>query len=273
MKREFTKEECQKIYSEARKYLLDFDEINEDILEKHLDNYKIGAATSIEELLKKILNSVKNKQAMPNTIGDIDKLGPYLCDFNPKQIITVFENNWEKVFYKIKNEYKPKGKFDINKPQSYWVIFCKSVISAANFVNKFSNIEEFNIFVEKFYLNEYTRVALPLLLQREIKGFGFALACDFLKENGYEKFVKPDVHIKYIFNGIGLSDSDDDYEIFKDVIRFAESINEVPYCVDKLFWLIGSGNFYLREPPLNKKRIRTDSDQFIKRIKNVVLAK
>lgn len=273
MKREFTKEECQKIYSEARKYLLDFDEINEDILEKHLDNYKIGAATSIEELLKKILNSVKNKQAMPNTIGDIDKLGPYLCDFNPKQIIIVFENNWEKVFYKIKNEYKPKGKFDINKPQSYWVIFCKSVISAAHFVNKFSTIEDFNAFVTYFYENEYTRVALPLLLEKEIDGLGFVLACDFLKENGYEKFIKPDTHIEKIFKGIGFSLSDDKpYKIFKDVIRFAETINEVPYRVDKMFWLIGSGKFYLT-PPFDKEPIKTNRDQFINRIKNKVLAK
>lgn len=272
MKREFTKEECQKIYSEARKYLLSFNEINDDILEDHLNNFKIRAATSRKELLKNILDSVKNKRNMPNTIGDIDKLGPYLCEFDHKRIIADFENNWEKVFYKIKSEYKPKGNLDINNPKSYWVIFSKSVIFAANFVNRFSSIDDFNNFVKKFYFDKDTRLALPLLLHREIKGLGFALACDFLKENGYEKFVKPDVHTKYIFNGIGLSNSKDDYDIFKDIIRFAETINEVPYRVDKMFWLIGSGKFYLT-PPFDKEPIKTNRDQFINRIKNVVLSK
>ena len=70
---------------------------------------------------------------------------------------------------------------------------------------------------------------------------GFALACDFLKENGYPEFAKPDVHIKKIFNGLGLSDSNDDYEVFKDVIRVSELVNGLPYRVDKLFWLVGSG--------------------------------
>ena len=115
--------------------------------------------------------------------------------------------------------------------------------------------------MQAFYLNEYTRVALPLLLSREIDGMGFALACDFLKENGYPKFVKPDVHIKKIFQGLGLSDSDDDYEVFKDVIRFSELVNELPYKVDKLFWLVGSGNLYL-----SGIKIPTNRDYFIEKI-------
>jgi len=101
------------------------------------------------------------------------------------------------------------------------------------------------------------------LLEKEIFGLGFALACDFLKENGYPKFIKPDVHIKAIFHGVGISKSKSDYDIFKDVIRFSEDINELPYCVDKLFWLIGSGKFYL-----DNVRIKTNRDEFVERIKH-----
>jgi len=150
---------------------------------------------------------------------------------------------------------------DINNKRCYWAIFCKAVISASNFLIRFSDLKDFTKFVESFYLNENTRVALPLLLAREIEGMGFALACDFLKDNGYPEFIKPDIHIKKIFNGIGLSDSNDDYEVFKDVIRFSETIGELPFKVDKMFWLVGSGNFYI-----DKIKIPTMRDEFIENI-------
>jgi thermostable 8-oxoguanine DNA glycosylase len=111
-------------------------------------------------------------------------------------------------------------------------ILYEATISASNFLARFDNVDKFNNFVKTFYFNEYTQVALPLLLAKEIDGLGFALACDFLKDNGYPEFVKPDVHIKKIFKGIELSDSDEDYEVYKDVIRFAKEIGEIPFRVD-----------------------------------------
>jgi len=97
-------------------------------------------------------------------------------------------------------------------------------------------------------------------------GLGFALACDFLKENGYPKFVKPDLQIKYIFTSLKLSKpQSDDYEVFKDVVRFSESINEVPYVVDKLFWLVGSGYFYLYGI-----RIKTDTARFFDEVRRQI---
>ncbi len=87
-------------------------------------------------------------------------------------------------------------------------------------------------------------MTLPLLLSEEIAGYGFALACDFLKENISPLFVKPDTHIKYIFKGLGLSNVDaSDYQVFLDVVRFANSISQIPFAVDRLFWMIGSGKF------------------------------
>lgn len=201
---------------------------------------------------------------MPKAIGDIENLRQYLENFSPKQIIEKYDNDWGKLFRTIESNYTPPGPMVINSRQNFWVIFCKSAISASNFLSRFSSIKEFDKFISQFYLNEYTRIALPLLLDKEIFGLGFALACDFLKENGYPKFVKPDVHIKAIFKGIGLSQpKSDDYEVFKDVIRFSESINVVPYGVDKLFWLVGSGRFYLD----NDVRVDTSRDDFIGKVK------
>jgi thermostable 8-oxoguanine DNA glycosylase len=41
-----------------------------------------------------------------------------------------------------------------------------------------------------------------MLISREVKGIGFPLACDFLKEMGFTGFAKPDVHIKTIFKAV-----------------------------------------------------------------------
>jgi hypothetical protein len=262
MSKELSVSKCKEIFSKARNYLLSFEGIDESIIDKHLDKWKNNIPNSLEDLLFGMLDSIRNRQGMPNTIGDIEKLKTYLCDFKPSEVIKEYNGDWKTLFNRIKRDYRPPGRMDIEKSNSYWVIFCKSIISASNFLSRFSDVRQFTTFVEAFYLNEYTRVALPLLLEREIFGMGFALACDFLKENGYPKFAKPDVHIKAIFNGIGLSNSKDDYEVFKDVIRFSEAIDELPYRVDKMFWLVGSGRFYL-----DNIRKPTNRDDFIRDIK------
>ncbi len=83
-----------------------------------------------------------------------------------------------------------------------------------------------------------------MLLSHEIEGFGFALSCDFLKEMGYVNFPKPDVHLRDIFTALKLcDDKDDDYKLFKAIIRLSSNAKVSPYNADKVFWLIGSGDF------------------------------
>ncbi len=276
MKKQFARSECRAIYDEARKYLLTLDNVNDALLNKYLDEWKDkeNLPKSIEDLLLGILNSVTNRQGMRKKMGfdeqkGVEILQQCLFNFEPKRIITEFPT-YEEVFKKIKTEteFSPKGNLDItnnlNKP-CYWRTFCKATISASNFLARFDDVDKFDKFVKTFYFNEYTQAALPLLLAKEIDGLGFALACDFLKDNGYPEFVKPDVHIKYIFNGIGLSDSGEDYEVYMDVRKFAKEIDEIPFQVDKMFWLVGSGYFYMPEDEnIGKKgRIKTKPDKFI----------
>jgi hypothetical protein len=124
---------------------------------------------------------------------------------------------------------------------------------------------EFIDWVRVFDADDRKRVALPMLLSQEIDGFGFALACDFLKELGFLNFAKPDVHVKAIVRDLGLSaPTANDYAVFKAVVRIASNCGETPYAVDKLFWLVGSGRFY-DHPQMGKNgRIRTDRAGFIR---------
>lgn len=247
----------------GKEYLLTF--VDVDLLEKHLTLGENEKPTTLNDLFLGLLESLSNRRNMPQTIGDIETLSSVLFGFDPHQVKEEYGNNWELLFQRIKSECNPTGKMAVDEKGSYWVIFCRGVISGAKFLSIFSSFEEFNEFVNHFYFNEYTRAALPMLIEKEVVGLGFALACDFLKENGYTEFVKPDVHIKAIFKGLGICDPEsDDYEVFKGVVRFSKIIGETPYAVDKLFWLIGSGYFYLDEI-----RVKTNRKEFIKKARTI----
>jgi len=255
------------IFETANEYLLSFDGITQEMINKHLNDWKDGKVKTIPDLCYKMIFHAQNQQGMPNSIGDIDNISSFVFNFNPHEILKNY-NNWEDLFDKIKKKYTPPGRMVKGNPHNYWVRFCKSIFSIAKFSSRFGTIKDFDSFVQVFYYNEETRVALPLLLKEEIEGYGFALACDFLKESGYPEFIKPDTHITDIFNGLNLTTGENDLQVFRDVILFAKSINKLPYEVDKLFWLVGSGRFYLfKDEHGNELEIPTSKKEFIKIVK------
>ena len=110
-----------------------------------------------------------------------------------------------------------------------------------------------------------------MIIGMEVRGIGFPLACDFLKELGYEDFAKPDVHLKFIFRELHLCPLDSgDYQVFKAIVRVANHAGVTPYAADKLFWLIGSGRFYDNPEIENIGRHR---EEFVTLAKNALREK
>jgi hypothetical protein len=113
--------------------------------------------------------------------------------------------------------------------------------------------------------------ALPLIIKEEIFGYQFALACDFIKDNISPLFVKPDVHIKEIFKGLGISEKNaSDYQIFRDVINFSEDIHEAPYTVDRVFWTIGGKALYKDRKVIKDIKIKSSKKEFIELVSLVL---
>lgn len=84
-----------------------------------------------------------------------------------------------------------------------------------------------------------------MILEAEIEGIGYPLACDFLKDLGFVNYGKPDVHIIKIFVDIGLCPTGaSPYQIQKIISQIADAAEVSAFAVDKVFWLIGSGYFY-----------------------------
>jgi hypothetical protein len=182
-------------------------------------------------------------QVIGQAIGGVDKLNSLLSGFEPNGVIEKYSGDWEAVLDDIVTHLKPRGKIR-KEPRSLWPRFCKTIISGAEFLAQFDDATDFYHWVDIFDRDDRARPALPMLLSYEIDGIGFPLACDFIKDLGYLDFGKPDIHIKKIFVGLKLSQSENDYQVFKAILRVAKSAGVTPYNVDAIFWLIGSGNFY-----------------------------
>jgi hypothetical protein len=151
---------------------------------------------------------------------------------------------------------------DKTNPHSYWVIFSKGAMSGAKYLDRFDALEDFLQYVQDFDEKLTTRPALPFLMGHEIFGYGFSLACDFLKELGFSNYAKPDTHLIDIFSGLDVS-SKAALDVFRAVSLLADEVEETPYAVDKAFWLIGSGNLYL-----NNAKFRTSKKEFIEEVRN-----
>lgn len=244
---------------------------NEINLEKYLKPKKLE---TLNEIYERALQSTCNKQGMEKNIKFNSERKPkfkeLLFDFCPKKIVENYGGNpfegWKPIFYKFQQTWGNESKMDINNKKNQWVQFSKSAIESALFFAKFENKNQFDFFVGRFQTNnennEYLLEALPLLLQKEIFGFGFALACDFLKEAGFDKYPKPDVHLIDVFTQTGLYKNRDDYEVFKKTIELANLVQEPAYSVDKKIWLVCSGNFYL-----DNKKVNSNKKELIKQVK------
>jgi hypothetical protein len=232
----------------------------EDSVRAHMTPPLGGQPQSLITIYEYLLNSLRNRQAMVNTIGPLERLAPVLFYFDPHSVIATFGKDWTALLAAIQKHLKVR--VNPENKRSYWVHFAKGALDGAKFLNQFSGADEFQSFVEDFYEKPTTRPALPMLVAQEIHGFGFPLACDFLKEIGYTQYAKPDVHVINLFSELGFA-STNDLEVYRAVCKFAEAVGETPFAVDKVFWLLGSGNLYLEN-----RKFPTSRAEFIERVKD-----
>lgn len=210
---------------------------------------KSRTPVSIRRIYLGLLGSAQNANMTASVIGGsldggVDSLGKVLFDFDPAKVAAAFNGDPERLLDEIIKVLKPRGQ--IRKgPRSIWPKYCRTILSAATFLSQFKNGKDFNEWANHFYPDPRSRAALPMVLEAEIEGIGYPLACDFLKELGYINYGKPDVHIMEIFAGTGLCpEGASPYQFQKVISRIAEAANVSAYAVDKVFWLIGSGKFY-----------------------------
>lgn len=159
-----------------------------------------------------------------------------------------------------------KEKFGL-KSEQMWKRYCKGLISGARFLLEFKNFDEFKSVLDSFDKNNMTRIALALYLSEKIHNMKFAIACNWLKELGYLNYSKPDTHIIDVCKAIGLIDEDDNaIKAFEAVAMVAKEAKVEAYTVDKVWWLICSGNFY-RYDDIQIEHARKNKQDFLSELK------
>lgn len=242
--------------------------VTSNLIEKYLNPLTINPKpTSKQGIYRRLLESAQNANmkagVIGKSIGGVEKLSVVLESFTPQSVLDKYNDHWEAVLDDIVKQLKPRGEIR-RTPRSIWPHYCQTILSAANFIEQFASTDDFFSWVDFFDKDDRARASLPMLLSREIEGFGFALSCDFLKELGYVNFPKPDVHLRDIFTALNLCPSKaDDYQLFKAIIRLAGNADVSAYNADKVFWLIGSGNFYDDLQIGNNGKIGSKKQEFI----------
>ena len=261
------------VYNLAKEFLLNLGipEIDQPLLEEYCRiSINCSRPNRWDTVFMQFLESAQSHQSSPkvigNSIGGVKNLASILENFEPLRICLKFSgvDAPNDLLDEIKAKLNPKGEFR-RTPKSLWPRYVKTILSGAQFFSSFNTVLDFFSFCDAFNSSQITRPALPMVLEHRIYGIGFALACDFLKEIGYLEFGKPDVHIREIFTSIGLAHQvADDLAILEAVQRVAEHVKVSPFAVDRVFWLIASGNFFKDSERIgNQGRIGSQKRQFI----------
>lgn len=212
----------------------------------------ITKGASINSVYERLLGSLQNRQSLPNIIKfwhkDYEKIyRQILCDFDPKKVFRkykgtegsnqLFKDLNEKVHWNTEHSELPKQ-------------WCEGAVDAAEILAKYKDSKAlYDVLMKKADNGNLKKIAeywdsLP------IKGMGLALSCDFLKEIGID-LPKPDVHIVAVIKEVfslkkDISDDDLTTEFIKIVNILKKNHPDMTaYKLDKMIWLICTGNFYL----------------------------
>lgn len=156
--------------------------------------------------------------------------------------------------------------------------YADSLIYCAEYVDSFKNKQELLDDLKSHYPNKDCYKSLIKYFREKIKvGFSVALACDFLKEfdMAFHDLPKPDIHIKDTLSAFYGNDKrfysgeKGLYKCIEKMQELTEEINQklpgdqkiTVYQLDRMIWLICSGNFFLD----NKEDSKSD---YLKKISN-----
>lgn len=262
-----------KFYTEAYSFLVN--KLPKAVSENMLQAY-FGTSSakpkSIDDIYERFLICAQDYQQLPNTVkfnSRRDLLKKVLCNFDVKAVLVRWKNR-DDLFDELQKKIKfAKPKDDKSKHQSLWWRWCGAVIDSAKFLSQFKSAKEFYSYVDAYDKNVFSRIFLALTMKEKISGFGFALACNVLKDLGFIEFSKPDVHIMDVLCGLGFCDNNP-YSAFECVAQISEECRKhdssiSPFKVDRVIWLICSGKFYLHniEQPSLKAEFIEHCKKFI----------
>lgn len=251
------------VYEKSHAYLIKEAKpfgITKEMIDDFISNPDVPECDNIASAFELLLVIMQDFNMYPNVIKFAERKSSIIRILNDGDLKYISSLNEGALL----NEFKKEFKFDRD---IIWKKYCKSIISGASFLLGFSDDNDFKHTFDSFNINDMTREAFALFLSRKIYNMGFAIACNWLKELGYYKYAKPDTHTKDVCKALGLISDEDDIACFEAMLKVANEAGVEAYQVDKVWWLICSGNFYrygIKLPnPMQRK------DRFLQMLKEL----
>lgn len=212
----------------------------------------ITKEASLSSIYKRLLGSLQNRQSLPNIIKfwhkDYESIyQETLFAFDPQKVQKKYNgvNGAERLFEDLNDKVHWNAEhYELPKQ------WCEGAIGAAKVLSRYSDSKSlYEVLMKQAENGDLMKIAdywdkLP------IKGMGFALSCDFLKEIGID-LPKPDVHIIAVIKEVFFCGKDiSEKELTAAFINMVKMLKEehpemTAYKLDKMIWLICTGNFYL----------------------------
>jgi hypothetical protein len=207
------------------------------------------------DLMKMLAFILQNRFNLPNTINfeeNYDALrsvtnnfdASHIASFSPEDFVDLLSRNIGFVL-----------------PSKSWSNYARGIVEAARYLN---GIDPFNYasYLKKANSN-------PEALVQDlccIHGMGPALARNFLKEIGVVGLGKPDVHLYAVFQAFDPTvTTPEDFD--RSLVDQASKAGVSPFQMDRVIWLICSGNYFKHRIKIRKRNLR---DAFVNSLKEAV---
>ncbi len=264
------------LYEEGYEFLLEMlpDSRTKEDLETFYFKPSKDQFTTIEDVFCRMIASAQNTGRREKVIRYWGKNSDAIHSvLDPIGIKGLAHTDPHELYLQLHDACIPRKPINKNDMWSKW---SKSIVDCAKFLEGFDDAQAFFDFADFFArpndvpekARPYIAMALPFTIQSTVFGMGLALALDFLKEVGYDSYAKPDVHLRRVFEELGLAYGKSDFDCFRAIAEAASTNDITPYKLDKLIWLICSGTFY----EINDKqevKVTGKREEFIEHMRRV----
>lgn len=202
-----------------------------------------------------------------------DTICDVLCDCNYNEVLKKYKS--EEALYEAfterirdrgaesrqkrasKDTLSPEEKDAIQKRKTNWEKYARGLYQGAQFLHDDETKGILNQLLSYNHRDELDMKNIKSLLGKiKITGLGTPLCCDWLKECGCHWLVKPDIHIKLVYEAMKEKETGEalskinDYDVIAYYFDWVKLLNQngkdvTVYQLDKMIWLICTGEFYL----------------------------
>ena len=220
-----------------------------------------GRINTTEKLYRHLLKTLVNRNMLPSVITLDKKETEYiklLHNWNPWETLKSWGNRQEELANKIFKISGGKG----NTPGRLCIGFAKGVIEGAELMSRYGTIKDFWDEAEEAGADKEFKGGLKFFKNNPITGMGPALSLHFFQRLGLPFYAKPDTHVKDVMKNFAwIADSENDDTVIMQTISdiHAKAGDPyVPYVIDKLLWITGSGTLCDTKPAYELGTLKKD---------------